>query len=68
MKLLNLIAVILVLVGAINWGFIGLLGFNVVGTLLAHSILANIVYIAVGVSGVWVIIFGKDMLKGLCAK
>lgn len=41
----------LVFVGALNWGLIGLFGFNLVETLLAFSpALENLVYILVGVS------------------
>ncbi len=33
MKVIDLIALILVIVGTINWGLIGLFGFNLVDTL-----------------------------------
>lgn len=50
------IAELLVIIGAINWGLVGLFNFNLVDTLLGSgSILAKIVYILVGISGVWAI-------------
>ena len=53
MKLLGCIAKILVLVGALNWGLIGLFHFNLVSALFGEmSTLARFVYILVGVSGV----------------
>ena len=51
MSTLDMVAMILVVVGALNWGLVGLLGINVVEMLLGMS-LAKIVYILVGVAGV----------------
>jgi hypothetical protein len=53
MKSLQMIAVLLVVVGALNWGLVGLLGINVVSSVLgAGSIFERIVYILVGLAGV----------------
>lgn len=38
---------------AINWGLVGLLDMNLVNSLLGATGLENIVYILVGVSGVY---------------
>lgn len=54
MKSLSQVAMILVVVGALNWGLVGLLGLNLVESLLGVS-LAKIVYILVGVGGVLVL-------------
>lgn len=44
----------LVVVGAINWGLVGLLNLNVVETVLgAGSMLTKIVYIVVGLAGAY---------------
>ena len=43
--------VILTIIGALNWGLIGLLDFNLVTFLFNDSILTNIIYILVGISG-----------------
>ena len=57
MKGLHTVALILVIVGAINWGLVGLLGFNLVEAILGSMpVLAKIVYILVGVSGLYVLI------------
>lgn len=64
MKTLNLLALVLVVVGGVNWGLVGLLQFDLVATLLgAGSMLANIVYILVGVSAVYVaaVVLPKQM-------
>lgn len=45
---------ILVVIGALNWGLIGLLGINVVNMILGSwPTLERIVYILVGVAGVY---------------
>lgn len=52
METFQKICLVLTIVGAINWGLIGLLDFNLVTTLFGNgSMLTNIVYIAVGVAG-----------------
>lgn len=54
MKVINWIVAILVIVGAINWGLIGLLGFDLVTTILGEgTMLTTLVYDLVGLSGVY---------------
>ncbi len=56
MKIIDKIALALVIIGAINWGLIGLFNFNLVDTIFgAMSILSRIIYILVGISGLWAI-------------
>ena len=56
MKIIDKVALALVIIGAINWGLIGLFSFNLVDTLFgAMSIISRIVYILVGISGLWCI-------------
>ncbi len=43
---------ILVLIGAINWGLVGLFGFNLVEFLFGQSILTQLIYILVGFSAI----------------
>lgn len=41
-------------VGALNWGLVGLLNMNLVETVLgAGSVLTRVVYIVVGLAGAW---------------
>ena len=52
MKTLKIIALILVIVGALNWGLIGLFDFNLVTMLFGKGTLfTRIVYCLVGISG-----------------
>ena len=54
MKALNLLTLILVIVGGVNWGLVGLFNFDLVATILgAGSFLARVVYILVGLSALW---------------
>ena len=49
------IALILVIVGALNWGGIGLFGFNPVAVLCGGpmAMLARVIYTVVGLAGLW---------------
>ena len=51
------IALLLTIVGALNWGGIGLFGFDTVAFLFGGqtALLARIVYTLVGLAGVWCI-------------
>lgn len=54
MKLIDKIALILVIIGGINWGLVGLFKFNLVDTLFGDlSIISRIIYILVGISALW---------------
>lgn len=54
MKTIDSIALILVIVGGLNWGLVGLFKFDLVATIFgAGSALSNIIYILVGVSAVY---------------
>ncbi|HEY8890971.1 MAG TPA: DUF378 domain-containing protein [Clostridium sp.] len=49
---------IFVLIGALNWGLLGLLNFNLVSTIFgAIPFLARAIYIIVGFSAVNIIVF-----------
>ena len=58
MKPLNLITLVLVIVGGLNWGLGGAFGFDLVAALSGgqDALLARIVYVLVGLSAVWQIV------------
>ena len=57
MKALNIITLILVIVGGLNWGLVGAFDFDLVAALFgADSALANLVYILVGLSALYQLI------------
>lgn len=54
----DLIALILVIVGGLNWGLVGLLDFNLVDAIFgAGSTLSRIIYILVGLAALYMIYF-----------
>jgi uncharacterized protein len=54
MKTLNILTLILVVVGGVNWGLVGLFNFDLVATIFgASSILSRLVYILVEISALW---------------
>ena len=56
MKVIDKIALALVIIGAINWLLIGIFNFNLVDTIFgAMSIVSRIIYILVVISGLWCI-------------
>ncbi|MGE5620548.1 MAG: DUF378 domain-containing protein [Sphingomonadaceae bacterium] len=49
-------AIVLVIIGAINWGLIGLFGFNLVEALFGWApALVSIIYVLVGLAGLYLI-------------
>lgn len=53
MYMIKLIAYILVIVGALNWGLVGLFNFDLVTAIFGDmSIMARIVYSLVGISAI----------------
>ena len=58
MKAINCLALTLVIIGALNWLLVGLFKFNLVDSIFGSlSILARIVYVIVGIAGLWSIAF-----------
>lgn len=54
MKIIDKIALVLIIIGAINWGLVGIFKFNLVDTLFGElSMLTRIIYALVGISGLW---------------
>ena len=54
MKIIDKIALVLIIIGAINWGLIGFFKFDLVATIFGEmSVLSRIIYALVGISGLW---------------
>lgn len=55
--MMDKIALILVIVGALNWGGIGIFGFDTVAFLFGGqtAVLSRIIYALVGLAGLWCI-------------
>ena len=56
---MNVIALILVIIGAVNWGSIGLFGVDIVASLFGGqlSVMSRIIFTLVGLAGLWSITF-----------
>lgn len=56
LNLLDWLTLVLVIVGALNWGLVGLFKFNLVEAIFGKdTMLARIVYSLVGLSGLYLI-------------
>ena len=56
MKILDYVLLTLVVIGAINWGLIGFLNFDLVRVIFGNmTILSRIIYAAVGIGGLYAI-------------
>ena len=54
MKGLNLVTLILVIIGGINWGVVGLFNIDLIATIFSFApIVATIAYVLVGLSAVY---------------
>ncbi|MBU5483830.1 DUF378 domain-containing protein [Clostridium sp. MSJ-11] len=62
MRALDLTALILVIIGAINWGLIGFFNFDLVAVLFGSmSAFSRVIYSLVGIAGLYAISFlGRD--------
>ena len=63
MKVIDTIALVLIIIGAINWGLIGFIKFDLVATIFGQmTAITRIIYGLVGISGLWGIklLFDRD--------
>jgi uncharacterized membrane protein YuzA (DUF378 family) len=63
---MNIVALILMIVGALNWLLVGLFNFNLVTWIFgAGSVMSVILYILVGLGGIWgiVMLFQRNVRR-----
>lgn len=54
MKVIDKIALVLIIIGAINWGLIGFFNFNLVAVIFGEiTWISRVIYALVGISGLW---------------
>jgi uncharacterized membrane protein YuzA (DUF378 family) len=54
---LNLVTLVLVIIGGVNWGLVGLFNIDLVAAIFgAGSLLSRLVYILVALSALWQIV------------
>ena len=53
MRAINTVTLLLLIIGGLNWGLVGLFGFDLVATIFGEmSVLSRIVYVLVGLSAI----------------
>ncbi len=58
MKAIDYIVLVLVIIGAINWGLVGFFGLDLVAFLFGSmSVLSRIIYVVIGICGLYAISF-----------
>ncbi len=65
MKMFDIIAAVLLVVGGLNWGLVGLADFDLVATLFGGSttVMSKIVYTLVGAAAVYQAVSLKSIMK-----
>ena len=63
------IALLLVIIGAVNWGLIGIFQFDLVASIFGGqaAVISRIIYTLVGAAGLWCIsllVRDREMVKG----
>lgn len=60
---LDWLALVLVIIGGLNWGLVGAFNFNLVSAIFGTSMLASIIYILVGLSAVYMLFTSSALSK-----
>ena len=52
---MNIAALILMIIGALNWGLVGVFQYDLVAAIFggANTLVARIIYTLVGIAGIW---------------
>lgn len=53
---LDIISLILLIIGGLNWGLVGLAGYNIVDSILGGTGIDTIVYVLVGLAAAYILI------------
>jgi len=61
MRALTIISLLLIVIGALNWGLVGFFGYNLITALFGmSSLLGRLVYALVGLAGIFgIFVLGK---------
>jgi uncharacterized protein len=67
MKTIDVITFVLVIIGALNWGLIGLFNFNLVAAIFGPmTAISRLIYILVGISAIYQAVAVKAVLSHWC--
>ena len=59
MKKIDMLALILLVIGGINWGFWGVVDFNIIDYIFGTIWIDKVIYFLVGISGIYVLVTWK---------
>ena len=63
MKIINWIALVLVIIGALNWGLVGLVRFDLVFLILGPMTAATrAVYVLISIAGIYLAVMSKKLI------
>lgn len=56
---MDITALVLIIIGALNWGSIGIFNFDIVGAIFGgqSSVISRVIFTIVGLAGLWGITF-----------
>ena len=56
MIIANIVALSLVIVGALNWLLVGIFSWNLVTWIFGVGVFTRIIYVIVGLAGIWMLV------------
>jgi uncharacterized membrane protein YuzA (DUF378 family) len=62
MRIMNLATLALIILGGLNWLSMGVVGYDVIGTVLGGATLARLAYLIIGLAAVWQLMPGFQSL------
>lgn len=67
MKGLNLLSMILLIIGGINWAIVGIAGYNIIATIFGFApVVTTIIYVLVGLAALYQIMpLSKQLQEGI---
>lgn len=64
LNLIDWLALILTIIGALNWGLVGLFKFNLVKAIFGEdTALSRLIYVLVGLAGLYMIFLAPMLMK-----
>ncbi|HOF42417.1 MAG TPA: DUF378 domain-containing protein [Candidatus Moranbacteria bacterium] len=64
LNIVDWIAIVILIVGGLNWGLVGLFDFDLVAAIFGRmSVLSRLIYILVGISAVYVAAISTRLVK-----
>lgn len=64
--MLNVLALVLMVIGALNWGLVGIFRFDLVAAIFGTAtVVSRIIYALVGIAGLWgiVMLFQRNVRR-----